>query len=74
MFAPNEGINQDPVTGSAHTVLIPYWSEKLRKNNFRALQVSFRQGELFCENLGKELKFLERLYYIQQEAYFWFYN
>jgi PhzF family phenazine biosynthesis protein len=51
-FAPNEGINEDPVTGSAHTVLIPYWAEKLGKKNFRALQVSDRQGELFCEYLG----------------------
>jgi PhzF family phenazine biosynthesis protein len=56
MFAPNEGINEDPVTGSAHTVLIPYWSEKLKKKNFRALQVSKRQGELFCENLGERIK------------------
>jgi len=51
-FVPNEGINEDPVTGSAHTVLIPYWAEKLGKKNFRALQVSDRQGELFCEYLG----------------------
>jgi PhzF family phenazine biosynthesis protein len=56
MFAPNEGINEDPVTGSAHTVLIPYWFEKLGKKNFRALQVSNRQGELFCENLGERVK------------------
>jgi predicted PhzF superfamily epimerase YddE/YHI9 len=56
MFAPNEGINEDPVTGSAHTVLIPYWTEKLGKKNFRALQVSKRQGELFCENLGERVK------------------
>ena len=56
MFAPNEGINEDPVTGSAHTVLIPYWSEKLGKKNFRALQVSQRMGELFCENLGERVK------------------
>ena len=56
MFAPNEGINEDPVTGSAHTVLIPYWAEKLGKKNIRALQVSHRQGELFCENLGERVK------------------
>jgi len=56
MFAPNEGINEDPVTGSAHTVLVPYWAEKLGKKNFRALQVSHRQGELFCENLGERVK------------------
>lgn len=56
MFAPNEGINEDPVTGSAHTVLIPYWTTKLGKKNFRALQVSQRGGELFCENLGERVK------------------
>ncbi len=56
MFAPNEGINEDPVTGSSHTVLIPYWAEKLGKKNFRALQVSKREGELFCEDLGKRVK------------------
>ncbi len=56
MFAPNEGINEDPVTGSAHTVLVPYWSEKLGKKNFRARQVSKRIGELTCEELGSRVK------------------
>jgi PhzF family phenazine biosynthesis protein len=56
MFAPNEGINEDPVTGSAHSVLIPYWAEKLNKKNFRALQVSKRCGELFCEMMGERVK------------------
>lgn len=56
MFAPNDGINEDPVTGSAHTVLVPYWSEKLGKKNFRALQVSKRGGELFCEDAGERIK------------------
>lgn len=56
MFAPNEGINEDPVTGSSHTVLIPYWTEILGKKIFRAKQVSKRGGELFCENLGSRVK------------------
>ena len=56
MFAPNEGINEDPVTGSAHTVLVPYWSEKLGKQNFRALQVSKRGGELYCEESADRVK------------------
>jgi len=56
MFAPNEGINEDPVTGSSHTVLVPYWAEKLGKKNFRALQISKRTGELFCEDLGSRVK------------------
>lgn len=56
MFAPNSGIDEDPVTGSAHTVLVPYWSEKLGKNKLRALQVSKRGGELFCEDLGNRVR------------------
>ena len=49
-FCPKYGINEDPVTGSAHTTLIPYWSEKLNKISLEAKQVSKRGGELFCEN------------------------
>jgi PhzF family phenazine biosynthesis protein len=48
-FAPNVGIEEDPVTGSAHTTLVPYWSERLKKNKLHALQLSSRKGELFCE-------------------------
>lgn len=55
-FAPACGINEDPVTGSAHTHLIPYWSEKLNKKKMTALQVSARGGELFCEDLGERVK------------------
>jgi PhzF family phenazine biosynthesis protein len=48
-FAPNAGIDEDPVTGSAHTTLIPYWSARLKKKNMVARQVSSRGGDLFCE-------------------------
>lgn len=48
-FAPNAGIDEDPVTGSAHTTLIPYWSERLKKKNMVARQLSTRGGDLFCE-------------------------
>ena len=48
-FAPKYGIDEDPVTGSAHCTLIPYWSEKLRKKKLHAKQLSKRGGELFCE-------------------------
>lgn len=51
-FAPKAGINEDPVTGSAHCNLIPYWAEKLGKNELHALQISARKGELWCEHLG----------------------
>ena len=48
-FAPQSGINEDPVTGSAHTSLLPLWSKKLGKNNLIAHQISKRGGQLFCE-------------------------
>lgn len=51
-FAPSAGINEDPVTGSSHCNLIPYWAEKLKKNDLYALQVSARLGELWCELNG----------------------
>lgn len=47
-FAPGAGIDEDPVTGSAHSQLIPFWSEKLNKNDLHALQLSKRGGELWC--------------------------
>lgn len=55
-FAPRAGINEDPVTGSAHTTLIPFWAEKLDKKSFHAFQLSERKGELFCEYLGDRVK------------------
>ncbi len=51
-FAPRAGILEDPVTGSAHTILIPYWAKRLNKNILHAFQVSRRRGELFCEYKG----------------------
>jgi PhzF family phenazine biosynthesis protein len=55
-FAPAAGINEDPVTGSAHTTLIPFWAERLKKNVLHAFQLSQRKGELFCELAGKRVK------------------
>jgi predicted PhzF superfamily epimerase YddE/YHI9 len=49
-FAPAVGIPEDPVTGSAHCTLIPYWAEKLGKSQMTAKQVSCRGGDLICEN------------------------
>jgi PhzF family phenazine biosynthesis protein len=51
-FAPGAGILEDPVTGSAHSTLIPYWSDKLGKKKLHAFQLSARRGELFCEDKG----------------------
>ena len=48
-FAPRAGIPEDPVTGSAHCTLVPYWASRLGKAKLHALQVSLRGGELFCE-------------------------
>jgi PhzF family phenazine biosynthesis protein len=52
-FAPIEGIDEDPVTGSAHTMLTPYWSDRLGKENLVAKQVSKRGGTLYCRHLGE---------------------
>ena len=51
-FAPSVGINEDPVTGSAHTTLVPFWANRLNKAQFHAFQISKRGGELFCQLAG----------------------
>lgn len=55
-FAPQSGINEDPVTGSAHTTLTPYWSRVLGKKIMTARQLSLRGGELLCEDCGDRVK------------------
>ncbi|WP_223459929.1 MULTISPECIES: PhzF family phenazine biosynthesis protein [unclassified Pseudomonas] len=55
-FAPAIGINEDPVTGSTHCLLIPYWSKRLDKSNLTAFQRSARGGELFCRLEGDRVK------------------
>jgi PhzF family phenazine biosynthesis protein len=54
-FAPQTGINEDPVTGSAHTALTPYWSRMLGKTELTARQLSARGGELVCEDKGERV-------------------
>jgi PhzF family phenazine biosynthesis protein len=54
-FAPAQGIPEDPVTGSAHCSLIPYWAKRLGKTSLHALQVSPRLGELWCEHRGERV-------------------
>ncbi len=51
-FAPAAGIPEDPVTGSAHSTLIPFWAERLGKTELVARQVSKRGGTLYCRHLG----------------------
>ncbi|MEP6946676.1 MAG: PhzF family phenazine biosynthesis protein [Acidobacteriota bacterium] len=55
-FAPEVGVFEDPVTGSAHCTLVPFWAERLGKNELFARQVSARGGELFCELKGNRVK------------------
>jgi PhzF family phenazine biosynthesis protein len=55
-FAPREGIPEDPVTGSTHCVLVPYWAGRLGKQTLFARQLSKRGGELFCEAVGDRVK------------------
>jgi PhzF family phenazine biosynthesis protein len=54
-FAPGAGIPEDPVTGSAHCNLIPYWADKLGKTKLHAYQLSARKGELWCELKGERV-------------------
>jgi PhzF family phenazine biosynthesis protein len=65
-FAPAAGVPEDPVTGSAHCTLIPYWSARLGKTKLFARQISPRGGELWCEHrgdrvtmAGRAVKYLE---------------
>lgn len=54
-FAPALGIHEDPVTGSAHCALAPYWAKRLGKTTLKAHQISARGGELICEARGERL-------------------
>ena len=53
-FAPTAGVDEDPVTGSAHSQLIPFWSEKLGKTEMTAKQLSHRGGDLFCNQVNEQ--------------------
>src|SRR5262249_47394308 len=55
-FAPAKGIPEDPVTGSAHCMLVPYWAKRLGKSDFRAYQASQRGGEVICRLKGKRVE------------------
>ena len=54
-FVPSYGIPEDPVTGSTHSSLVPYWAGRLRKEKFHARQLSKREGELWCELKGERV-------------------
>jgi len=55
-FAPAVGVDEDPVTGSAHTSLIPYWAKTLGKTEMSAIQLSSRRGYLNCKYLGDRVE------------------
>jgi PhzF family phenazine biosynthesis protein len=68
-FAPGVGVDEDPVTGSAHAQLIPFWSEKLGKSKMHALQLSKRGGEIWCRQLNAERVSMagEAVFYMKAE-------
>lgn len=69
-FAPEVGVPEDPVTGSAHCTLIPYWAERLGKNKLFARQVSQRGGEIQCELIGDRVKMAgDAVLYMKGEIY-----
>ncbi|MCL2426813.1 MAG: PhzF family phenazine biosynthesis protein [Oscillospiraceae bacterium] len=55
-FAPNVGVPEDPVTGSAHSTLIPFWAERLGKDEMTAKQLSERGGTIYCKSCGDRVK------------------
>lgn len=55
-FGPQTGVDEDPVTGSAHTTLIPYWAKKTGKNELSAIQLSARKGFLKCKYCGERVE------------------
>lgn len=55
-FAPQSGVDEDPVTGSAHTSLTPFWSRELNKDTLFARQLSQRTGDLLCRHLGERVE------------------
>ncbi len=59
-FAPRVGVNEDPVTGSAHCGLTPYWAKRLGRTSLRARQISKRGGELECELAGDRVRIAGR--------------
>jgi len=59
-FAPGLGVPEDPVTGSAHCTLVPYWAHRLGRTRLQARQVSRRGGELACELRGDRVSIAGR--------------
>lgn len=74
-FAPGVGVPEDPVTGSAHCTLIPYWAKRLEVTRLHGRQVSRRGGELFCRHMGERVeiaghavRFLDGVIHLPEEG------
>lgn len=69
-FGPAAGVNEDPVTGSAHTTLVPYWSQQLNKTEFDAEQLSARKGKLSCKLINDRVEITGKgALYLKGEIY-----
>ncbi len=69
-FVPNSVIGEDPVTGSSHCNLIPYWAKQLNKSKLTAKQLSAREGELFCEDKGERVTMAGKVVLYLKGEYF----
>jgi PhzF family phenazine biosynthesis protein len=68
-FAPSQGVPEDPVTGSAHCMLAPFWAPRLGKSRFRAYQASRRGGEVGCTLAGDRVELAGHcVFYLEGEA------
>jgi predicted PhzF superfamily epimerase YddE/YHI9 len=55
VFAPNAGLPEDPVCGTAHRIIVPYWAEKMGKTKIHSRHLSERGGDLWCEDKGEKV-------------------
>jgi PhzF family phenazine biosynthesis protein len=69
-FAPAQGVPEDPVTGSAHCTLVPYWARRLGKQTLTARQLSARGGELWCEDRGDRVSIAGRAFFFLEGRIF----
>lgn len=69
-FVPNSVIGEDPVTGSAHATLIPYWASQLHKTEMTAIQLSNRKGHLWCASLGDRVTIAGKAVLYMKGEYF----
>jgi predicted PhzF superfamily epimerase YddE/YHI9 len=69
VFAPAVGVPEDPVCGSAHCTLTPYWAARLGRESLRTTQISARRGELACQLAGERVVLAGRVkLYLRGEA------